>query len=67
MFGALPTGWLKYTESKSEFLNDGAYWWSTIPYSPKIAWTRYLVFKSTQVKSYCYNKGSGLAVRCVKD
>jgi uncharacterized protein (TIGR02145 family) len=67
MFGALPTGWLKYTESKSEFLNDGAYWWSTIPYSPKIAWTRYLVIKSIQVKSYCYNKGSGLAVRCVKD
>ena len=67
IFGALPTGWLKYTESKSEFLNDGAYWWSAIPYSPKIAWTRYLVFKSIQVKSYCYNKGSGLAVRCLKD
>lgn len=66
-FGAIPTGWLKYTDTKSEFINDGAYWWSTISYSSKIAWTRYLVFKSTQVKSYCYNKGSGLAVRCVKD
>lgn len=66
-FGALPSGWRKFTDEKIEFLNEGAYWWSATALSLKFAWTRYLLFHSKEVKSYCYNKGSGLAVRCVKD
>jgi uncharacterized protein (TIGR02145 family) len=66
-FAAMPTGWRKYTEQSVEFLIDGAYWWCATPLSLKFAWTRYLVFHSKEVKSYCYNKGSGLAVRCIKD
>jgi uncharacterized protein (TIGR02145 family) len=66
-FGATPSGWRKFTEEKVEFLNEGAYWWCATALSLKFAWTRYLLFHSKEVKSYCYNKGSGLAVRCLKD
>jgi uncharacterized protein (TIGR02145 family) len=65
-FGALPSGWRKYTNEKTEFINNGAYWWSSSSQTPKISWTRYLVIKEKEVKSYCYDKGSGLSVRCLK-
>ena len=65
-FGATPTGWRKYTEEKIQFMNNGVYWWSANSQTPKIAWTRYLVIQSKEVRSYCYDKGSGLSVRCLK-
>jgi uncharacterized protein (TIGR02145 family) len=65
-FGAIPTGWRKYTNEKAEFLNNGSYWWSSSSQTSKISWTRYLVIKEKEVKSYCYDKGSGLSVRCLK-
>lgn len=66
-FGAMPSGWRKFSDEKIEFLNEGAYWWSSTALSLKFAWTRYILFHSKEVKSYCYNKGSGLSIRCVKD
>lgn len=65
-FGAIPSGWRKYDDEKIEFINNGVYWWSSSSQTPKIAWTRYLVIKSKEVRSYCYEKGSGLSVRCLK-
>jgi uncharacterized protein (TIGR02145 family) len=65
-FGAINSGWRKRTDEKIEFLNNGAYWWSATAHSNKISWTRYLVLNSKEVKSYCYDKGSGLSVRCLK-
>ena len=66
-FAAVPTGWRKVADDGTGFTSEGAYWWSATPLSLKFAWTRYVLFFSKEVKSYCYNKASGLAVRCVKD
>jgi uncharacterized protein (TIGR02145 family) len=66
-FAAVPTGWRKVAEDGTAFTSEGAYWWCATPLSLKFAWTRYVLFFSKEVKSYCYNKASGLAVRCVKD
>jgi len=66
-FAAIPTGWRKVADDGTGFTSEGAYWWSATPLSLKFAWTRYILFFSKEVKSYCYNKASGLAVRCLKD
>lgn len=65
-FGAVTSGWRKHTDEKIEFINNGSYWWSSSSQTPKISWTRYLVIKAKEVRSYCYDKGSGLSVRCLK-
>ena len=65
-FGAVTSGWRKHTIEKTEFINNGSYWWSASSQTPKISWTRYLVVKAKEVRSYCYDKGSGLSVRCLK-
>ena len=66
-FAAVPTGWRKVADDGTGFTSEGAYWWCATPLSLKFAWTRYVLFFSKEVKSYCYNKASGLAVRCIKD
>lgn len=66
-FAAVPTGWRKVADDGTGFTSEGAYWWCATPLSLKFAWTRYILFFSKEVKSYCYNKASGLAVRCLKD
>jgi uncharacterized protein (TIGR02145 family) len=65
-FGAVASGWRKHSDEKIEFINNGSYWWSSSSQTPKISWTRYLVIKAKEVRSYCYDKGSGLSVRCLK-
>jgi uncharacterized protein (TIGR02145 family) len=65
-FGAVTSGWRKNSDEKIEFINNGSYWWSSSSQTPKISWTRYLVIKAKEVRSYCYDKGSGLSVRCLK-
>ena len=65
-FGAVTSGWRKHSDEKIEFINNGSYWWSSSSQTPKISWTRYLVIKAKEVRSYCYDKGSGLSVRCLK-
>lgn len=66
-FAAVPSGWRLTSPEGTAFTSEGAYWWSASPLSLKFAWTRYVVFFSREVKSYCYPKSSGLAVRCIKD
>lgn len=66
-FAAVPTGWRLTSPEGTAFTSEGAYWWSATPLSLKFAWTRYVIFFSREVKSYCYPKASGLAVRCIKD
>ncbi len=66
-FAAVPTGWRLTSPEGTAFTSEGAYWWCATPLSLKFAWTRYVIFFSREVKSYCYPKASGLAVRCIKD
>ena len=66
-FAAVPSGWRLTSPDGTAFTSEGAYWWSATQLSLKFAWTRYVVFFSREVKSYCYPKSSGLAVRCIKD
>ena len=66
-FAAVPTGWRLTSPDGTAFTSEGAYWWCATPLSLKFAWTRYVIFFSREVKSYCYPKASGLAVRCIKD
>lgn len=66
-FSAVPTGWRKTSNDGIAFTSEGAYWWSATALSAKYAWTRYILYFSNNLKSYCYPKASGLAVRCIKD
>jgi uncharacterized protein (TIGR02145 family) len=66
-FAAVPTGWRLTSPDGTSFTSEGADWWCATPLSLKFAWTRYVIFFSKEVKSYCYPKASGLAVRCLKD
>lgn len=65
-FGSLPTGWRKFSNDKTEFLNNGAYWWTSTSQNANISWSRYITIKAPEVKSYCYDKGSGMSIRCLK-
>jgi uncharacterized protein (TIGR02145 family) len=66
-FAAEPLGWRKTSKEGIAFTKEGAFFWSSSALSLKYAWTRYLIYKSNDVKSYCYPKSSGLSVRCVKN
>lgn len=66
-FAAIPAGWIIAKPEVTTFSTEGAYWWCATQLSLKFAWTRFLVFNSREVKSFCFPKASGLAVRCVKD
>jgi uncharacterized protein (TIGR02145 family) len=66
-FAAEPMGWRKSSKEGIAFTKEGAFFWCSTALSMKYAWTRYLIYKSNDVKSYCYPKSSGLSVRCVKN
>jgi len=66
-FAAEPLGWRKTSKEGIAFTKEGAFFWCSTALSLKYAWTRYLIYKSNDVKSYCYPKSSGLSVRCVKN
>lgn len=66
-FAAEPLGWRKTSKEGIAFTREGAFFWCGTALSLKYAWTRYLIYKSNDVKSYCYPKSSGLSVRCVKN
>lgn len=66
-FAAEPMGWRKTSKEGIAFTKEGAFFWCSTALSLKYAWTRYLIYKSNDVKSYCYPKSSGLSVRCVKN
>ena len=66
-FNAEPAGCILTKTDDATFTTEGAFWWCGTQLSLKFAWTRYLLFNSREVKSYCYPKSSGLSVRCVKD
>ncbi|NDF59813.1 MAG: hypothetical protein EB100_01915 [Crocinitomicaceae bacterium] len=66
-FAAEPMGWRKSSKEGIAFTKEGAFFWCSTALSLKYAWTRYLIYKSNDVKSYCYPKSSGLSVRCVKN
>ncbi|MEI6089224.1 MAG: FISUMP domain-containing protein [bacterium] len=65
-FSALPNGY-RDDYGFFEVIGYNAFWWTSTVNLPANAWLRYLSFASTYVNRYYYDKGFGLAVRCLRD
>lgn len=65
-FSALPGGYRSYSGAFYD-VGYGGYWWSSSEYSAASAWSRNLLYNSSEVCRYYYDKEFGFSVRCVRD
>lgn len=66
-FSGLPGGARFYLNGGFSTLGELGFWWSASQAGEFIAWSRYLTSDLDGIGRYGYPKGSGFAVRCVRD
>ena len=67
-FTALPGGYRNFYNGSFDYLGNYGYFWSATEYSAYYAWSRILVYDSTEVyRNYYDYKQYGYSVRCIRD
>ena len=66
-FSALPGGYRVYGNGGFYGVGNGVYFWSSSEYSSNNAWNRELLYNSSEVIRYYYNKRLGFCIRCIRD
>jgi len=66
-FNAFPGGLRGFHQGTFDFINTGAFWWTTTEESANWAWYISVFNYTSVIKVDNFNKSLGLSVRCVKD